>query len=121
MWTTRTTWSASGPGASLPAVSTLKIQERFSLDAPPELVWEHLVAPARTGDCLPGAEITGQDPNKFLADRGLGDGAEATATADEEAEDDEEPEPEASPEADPVPEPAGDEPEESSVSPVSTD
>ena len=45
-------------------MSTLKIQERFSLDAPPELVWEHLVDPARTVDCLPGAEITGQEDER---------------------------------------------------------
>lgn len=42
-------------------MSTLKIQERFSLDAPPELVWSHLIDPARMVDCLPGAEITGQE------------------------------------------------------------
>lgn len=64
MWTMRTTWSASGRGASLATVSTLKIQERFSLDAPPELVWDHLVDPARTVDCLPGAEITGQEDER---------------------------------------------------------
>ena len=64
MLTTRTTWSASGSGASLAAVSTLKSQERFSLDAPPALVWDHLVDPARTVDCLPGAEITGQEDER---------------------------------------------------------
>lgn len=42
-------------------MSTLNIQERFSLDDAPELVWAYLIDPVRTVVCLPGAEITGQD------------------------------------------------------------
>ena len=51
-------------GASFPTVSTLKIQEGFSLDAPPELVWDYLIDPERTVACLPGAEITGQEDER---------------------------------------------------------
>lgn len=45
-------------------MSTLKLQERFSLDAPPELVWDSLVDPTRTVVCLPGAELTGQEDER---------------------------------------------------------
>ena len=54
------------------------------------------------------AEFTGQDPDKFLADRGLGGSADAVSPASEEdAEEDEEPEP--APEPEPEPELADEE------------
>ena len=45
-------------------MSTLKIQERFTLPSPKALVWEHLTDPTKTVACLPGAEITGQDDER---------------------------------------------------------
>ena len=45
-------------------MATLNISERFSLDAPVEVVWTLLVDPTRMVACLPGAEITGQDDDR---------------------------------------------------------
>jgi carbon monoxide dehydrogenase subunit G len=39
-------------------MSTIKIEERFELDAPPEAAWVFLTQPARIVVCLPGAELT---------------------------------------------------------------
>ena len=39
-------------------MSTLKIEERFELDAHPEQAWVFLTQPARLVLCLPGAELT---------------------------------------------------------------
>ncbi len=47
-------------------MSTLTIQERFSLDATPEEVWSFLIDPSKVVTCLPGAELTGQkDENTY--------------------------------------------------------
>ena len=47
-------------------MSTLTIQERFSLDATPDEVWSFLIDPSKVVTCLPGAELTGQnDENTF--------------------------------------------------------
>ena len=48
-------------------MSTLKIQERFALEAAPELVWEYLVDPERTVRCLPGAELTEKEDDETYA------------------------------------------------------
>lgn len=45
-------------------MSTLRLQERFTLAAPPERVWAYLIDPVRTVQCLPGAEITGQEDER---------------------------------------------------------
>jgi carbon monoxide dehydrogenase subunit G len=42
-------------------MSSLSIEERFTLDAPPGAVWSFLTDPQRVVGCLPGAELTGQD------------------------------------------------------------
>jgi carbon monoxide dehydrogenase subunit G len=39
-------------------VSTLKIEERFELDAHPDEAWAYLTHPERIVVCLPGAELT---------------------------------------------------------------
>ncbi len=62
--TTRAIWSARVVGASFGSMSTFQLQERFSLDAAPERVWSHLTDPLRTVECLPGAEITGQEDQR---------------------------------------------------------
>lgn len=41
-------------------MSSLSIEERFTLDAPPSAVWRILIDPERVVQCLPGAELTGQ-------------------------------------------------------------
>jgi carbon monoxide dehydrogenase subunit G len=41
-------------------MSKLEIQERFSLEAPPEETWRFLIDPNRVVNCLPGAELLGQ-------------------------------------------------------------
>ena len=41
-------------------MSNLEIQERFSLEAPPEETWRFLIDPNRVVNCLPGAELLGQ-------------------------------------------------------------
>ncbi|MDX1647311.1 MAG: SRPBCC family protein [Longimicrobiales bacterium] len=41
-------------------MSSLSIEERFTLDAPPSAVWRFLTDPERVVRCLPGAELTGQ-------------------------------------------------------------
>lgn len=38
-------------------MSSLQIEERFSVDAPVERVWRHLLDPERIVVCLPGAEL----------------------------------------------------------------
>lgn len=40
-------------------MSSLTIQERFTLDAEPEVVWQSLIDPEQVVCCLPGAELTG--------------------------------------------------------------
>jgi uncharacterized protein len=45
-------------------MSRLTIQERFSIDAPPDDVWSFLVDPSRVVTCLPGAELTAQTDEK---------------------------------------------------------
>ena len=40
-------------------MSTLKIEERLTVSAPPERVWEFLLDPARVAACLPGAQLDG--------------------------------------------------------------
>lgn len=42
-------------------MSSLRIEERFTLDAPPAVVWRFLTDPERVVRCLPGAELTGQE------------------------------------------------------------
>ena len=43
-----------------------RIQERFSVRAPPEAVWAYLIDPQRVVTCLPGAELTEVvDPRTF--------------------------------------------------------
>lgn len=39
-------------------MSSLKIEERFELDAPPDEAWVYLTQPERIVVCLPGAELT---------------------------------------------------------------
>ena len=39
-------------------MSTLKIEERFELDAHPDAAWAYLTHPERIVACLPGAELT---------------------------------------------------------------
>ncbi len=39
-------------------MSTLKIEERFELDAPADEAWAYLSQPERIVVCLPGAELT---------------------------------------------------------------
>ncbi|MBT8487675.1 MAG: SRPBCC family protein [Gemmatimonadetes bacterium] len=41
-------------------MSTLKIEERFTLTADPTTVWRFLTDPERVVSCLPGAELTGR-------------------------------------------------------------
>jgi carbon monoxide dehydrogenase subunit G len=44
-----------------------KIEERFEVNAPVERVWRYLVDPRQVVECLPGAELTGQeDDHTFL-------------------------------------------------------
>lgn len=38
-------------------MATLKIQDSFTLDAPPEEVWPLLLDPRQMADCLPGASL----------------------------------------------------------------
>lgn len=45
-------------------MSSLSIEERFTLDAPPGVVWSLLTDPERVVDCLPGAELTGQEDER---------------------------------------------------------
>jgi uncharacterized protein len=45
-------------------MANLHIQERFTLDADPELVWSYLVDPTRIVVCLPGAELLGQEGDR---------------------------------------------------------
>jgi len=45
-------------------MSTLQLNERFTLDCPRDLVWRQLTDPMRTVTCLPGAEITGQEDER---------------------------------------------------------
>ena len=45
-------------------MSTLTLKERFRLDAPVELVWDHLIDPERTVSCLPGAQLTGKEDDR---------------------------------------------------------
>lgn len=47
-------------------MSSLRIEEHFTLDAPPPAVWRILIDPERVVQCLPGAELTGQkDENSY--------------------------------------------------------
>jgi uncharacterized protein len=41
-------------------MSNLTINERFTIDADPEVVWDYLINPERIVKCLPGAEYIGQ-------------------------------------------------------------
>lgn len=45
-------------------MSSLSIEERFTLDAPPSVVWSFLTDPDRVVSCLPGAELTGQEDER---------------------------------------------------------
>jgi carbon monoxide dehydrogenase subunit G len=48
-------------------MSTLKIEERITVPAPPARVWTFLLDPARVASCLPGARFDGNDgDNTFL-------------------------------------------------------
>ena len=48
---------------------SIRIEERFSVQAPVEAVWAYLVDPRRVVTCLPGAELTEvQDERTFLGD-----------------------------------------------------
>ncbi len=42
-------------------MSSLKIEERFTIDAPAEEVWRFLIDPARVVVCLPGAQLDSTD------------------------------------------------------------
>jgi carbon monoxide dehydrogenase subunit G len=42
-------------------MSTLKIEERITVAAPPARVWTFLLDPARVASCLPGAKLDGVD------------------------------------------------------------
>ncbi len=42
-------------------MSTLKIEEKFTVAAPVERVWEFLLSPERVAGCLPGAALRGQE------------------------------------------------------------
>src|SRR4051812_37670436 len=48
-------------------MSTLKIEERITVSAPPARVWKFLLDPARVAACLPGAKLDGvEDERTFL-------------------------------------------------------
>ena len=36
----------------------IRVEERFTVNAPPEAVWSYLVDPRQVVTCLPGAELT---------------------------------------------------------------
>src|SRR3954468_7427224 len=40
-------------------MSTLQIEERITVSAPPARVWKFLLDPARVAACLPGAKLDG--------------------------------------------------------------
>jgi len=42
-------------------MSNLKISERFTVDAPVEIVWSFLIDPVQVAACLPGAKLDGQE------------------------------------------------------------
>lgn len=42
-------------------MSSLRIEERFTVDAPPERVWGFLIDPHQVVVCLPGAQLDSQD------------------------------------------------------------
>ena len=46
-------------------MSSLSIRERFTLDAPPDLVWGYLIQPERIVDCLPGASLESSESDVF--------------------------------------------------------
>lgn len=48
-------------------MSNLTINERFTLDADPEIVWGYLIDPERIVRCLPGAEFLGQEGENTYA------------------------------------------------------
>jgi uncharacterized protein len=39
----------------------MKLDQSFTVDAPPDVVWEALIDVERVAPCLPGADITGRD------------------------------------------------------------
>jgi carbon monoxide dehydrogenase subunit G len=45
-------------------MSTLKIEERINVSAPPARVWKFLLDPARVAGCLPGAKLDGVDGDR---------------------------------------------------------
>ncbi|MFT3775811.1 MAG: SRPBCC family protein [Minicystis sp.] len=48
-------------------MSTMKIEERINVSAPPARVWKFLLDPARVAGCLPGAKLDGTEgDNTFL-------------------------------------------------------
>ena len=42
-------------------MSNLKIEEKFTVEAPIERVWKFLLSPAQVAGCLPGAQLRGQE------------------------------------------------------------
>lgn len=48
-------------------MSNLTINERFTIDADPEIVWGYLIDPERIVRCLPGAEFLGQEGENTYA------------------------------------------------------
>src|SRR6185369_13998526 len=45
-------------------MSSLKIEERISVGAPPPRVWAFLLDPARVAACLPGARLDGVEGDR---------------------------------------------------------
>lgn len=48
-------------------MANLTINERFTIDADPEIVWGYLIDPERIVRCLPGAEFLGQEGENTYA------------------------------------------------------